>query len=113
MGVKWCVGGVLGALGASWGRLRGVLGAFRGRLGALWGVLGRLGSVFGASWGILGRLRGVCATSRGRVVAFYKIYYTTAVNTHIIRQVSSYNRLKFVRNHLKIIKIVSKHHDVS
>ena len=113
MGVKWCIGGVLGAFGASWGRLRGVLGASWGRLGASWGVLGASWGVFGASWGVLGRLRGVCATSRGRVVAFYKIYYKTAVKTHIIRQVSSYNRLKFVRNHLEIIKNVSKHHDVS
>ena len=44
MGVKWCIGGVLGRLGrlgvdlgASWGRLGGVLGR-------LWGVLGHLGA---------------------------------------------------------------------
>ena len=53
-------------------------------------------------WGVL-----------ARVVALYKMRYKTAAKTHIIRQVSPYNRLKLVRNHTKIIKIVLKHQDVS
>ena len=48
------LGGVLGRLGASWGRLESVLGASWGRLGSVLGVSWeRLGNVLGPSWNIL------------------------------------------------------------
>ena len=75
----------------NWGRLGGVWGVFERVVGRLGASLGRLG----ASWGVLEASVGRFGE---RVVAFYKICYKTAVNTHMIRQVSSlassYNRPK-------------------
>ena len=83
-------------LGTSWGASWGVLGASWGRLGASWGVLEASVGRLGDAW-----------------LHLFKKKYKTAVKTHIIGQVSSYHRLKFVRNHLTMIKIVLKHQDVS
>ena len=43
-----------------------------------------------------------------RVVAFYIIHYETAMEMHIVRQMSSHNHLTIVKNHLKIIKHLLK-----
>ena len=60
-------GGVLGRLGASWGRLGGVLEASWGHLGtvlgASWAILGRLDAFLRRSRGAMGRLRGVLEAS--------------------------------------------------
>ena len=98
MCVKWCIGGVLGAFGASWGDLV----ASWGRLG---GVLGRLWGVFRA---FQQRLRTFLKHLKSIVSAWLQfIKYTVKLQCKCILYVNG--RLEIVLLYTRIILTTDKH----